>query len=449
MRAAARLEEEKLRSSAPWTRASKFRCAGLRPSPRSSSLGGSKTSFRQVIVTRPHRARMPQLGAAARRVSPACPSGDGDRQPDPGPSSFSLAAGPPSCRKGGTRGSADKAVLGQPRRLSTRRPLHWAEPLMALFAIVPRLAKRLTPGNRDPRPHPRAIHAYRHTRQKRGRGGRRREAESAAPRRTPPAASRDFAIRRRSSRRPSSRAHRRQAARLHGPCARRRELSPPAFRQDPQEVRSASTASIITTENPRQRELPRDAEGLRIAVHGTAVAAENAVRRGRLPISLFVHRRTCRPQTTVPHDETRRHPAISALRASWNLTSPSRSDVKAGRAYRGQNNRPTVGVISPTSWRFTRNNLAQLSPSKDMAGAPRCGWTRVQAPQWRDQDAEPTYVVQTSAPGRGVLDRLLASSRRAQSSIRNLHLVLEAIAEVGPTRQDTRRCSQPRSRRAK
>jgi flagellar biosynthesis protein FlhA len=147
-----------------------------------------------------------------------------------------------------------------------------------------------------------------------------------------------------------------------------------------------------------------------IAVHGTRVAAETL----RVGDYLIVTGETPPPQ--VPHDETR-DPAFG-MKAVW-INEAFVADVKREGFVPIDN----LSVVLTHLVEITRNNLAQLLSFKDM----RVLLDRLD-PEYKRliEEIVPAHISHSGL--QAVLKLLLAE----RVSIRNLHLVLEAIAEVAP-----------------
>jgi len=309
---------------------------------------------------------------------------------------ISLAAGL-LVSKGGTRGSADKAVLGQLGAYP--RALFMAAGLMALFAVFPGLpaipfvllALAL------------AFVAYAIPRQRRAEA----EAQEEAERRVAEEAARasqdsvkaeldrpelELTVGKQLAstvlRSPTELTHR--VAKIRRKFAREYGFVIPEIR--------VSESYTVTP------------KGYEIAVHGTAVTAETL----RVGDYLVVTGEAPPPQ--VPSDETR-DPAFG-LKAVW-VNAAFASDVKR----EGFEPIDNLSVVLTHLVEIVRNHLAQLLSFKDM----RALLDRLD-PEYKRliEEIVPAHISHSGL--QAVLKLLLAE----RVSIRNLHLVLEAIAEVAP-----------------
>lgn len=152
------------------------------------------------------------------------------------------------------------------------------------------------------------------------------------------------------------------------------------------------------------------AKGYEIAVHGTTVGSHSL----RVGDYLIVTAETSVPQ--VPHDETR-DPAFG-MKAVW-INEAFVGDVKREGFVPIDN----LSVVLTHLVEITRNNLSQLLSYKDM----RALLDRLD-PEYKRLIDE-IVPAQISNSGLQAVLKLLLAER---ISIRNLHLILEAIAEVAP-----------------
>lgn len=308
---------------------------------------------------------------------------------------ISLAAGL-LVSKGGTRGSADKAVLGQLGAYP--RALFMAAGLMALFAIVPGLpfvpfvilALILS------------FVAYTIPRQRRAEAefeeAQRRAAEDAA--------------------RASQDSVRAELARPELELTVGKQLASTVLRS-PTELthrvskirrKFAREYGFVIPEIRVSESYTVTPKGYEIAIHGTTVAAETL----RVGDYLIVTGDVPPPQ--VPHDVTR-DPAFG-LKAVW-INAAFASDVRR----QGFEPIDNLSVVLTHLVEITRNNLAQLLSFKDM----RALIDRLD-PEYKRliDEIVPAHISHSGL--QAVLKLLLAE----RISIRNLHLILEAIAEVAP-----------------
>ncbi|MCF3932491.1 flagellar biosynthesis protein FlhA [Acuticoccus sp. M5D2P5] len=309
---------------------------------------------------------------------------------------ISLAAGL-LVSKGGTRGSADKAVLGQLGAYP--RALLMAATLMALFAIVPGLpsipfiilAAVL------------AFVAYTIPRQRRAEALARETAAKAAA---------DEAVR---SAQDSVKAE------LDVPeielvvgkqLARTVLRSPTELAHRVAKIRRkfAREYGFVIPEIKVSESLTVPAKGYEILIHGTVVASQ-ALRVGDY---LIVTGEAPSPQ--VPCDATR-DPAFG-MKAVW-INEAFTADVKREGFVPIDN----LSVVLTHVVEITRNNLAQLLSYKDM----RALLDRLD-PEYKRLIDEMVPSQISNSGLQAVLKLLLAE----RISIRNLHLILEAIAEASP-----------------
>lgn len=309
---------------------------------------------------------------------------------------ISLAAGL-LVSKGGTRGSAEKAVLGQLGAYP--RALVMAAGLMAVFAVVPGLptipfiflASIL------------AFVAYTIPRQRKAEEAAKKAAEKLA--REEEARSTQDSVKAELDipeleltvgkqlaatvlRSPTELAHR--VAKIRRKFAREYGFVIP-------EIKVTESLSVPT-------------KGYELAVHGTVVASE-ALRVGDYLVVLGEG-----PTPQVPGDETR-DPAFG-MKSVW-ITEPLVAEVKREGFVPIDN----LSVVLTHLVEITRNHLAQLLSYKDM----RALLNRLD-PEYKKL-IEEIVPSQISNSGLQAVLKLLLAER---VSIRNLHLILEAIAEVSP-----------------
>ncbi|WP_232372793.1 flagellar biosynthesis protein FlhA [Acuticoccus mangrovi] len=309
---------------------------------------------------------------------------------------ISLAAGL-LVSKGGTRGSADKAVLGQLGAYP--RALIMAATLMAIFSAVPGLPTipfMLLAGIL-------AFVAYTIPRQ---RKAAEMEKEKAAKRAADEAAraSQDSV-----------------KAELDIPeleltvgkqLARTVLRSPTELAHRVAKIRRkfAREYGFVIPEIKVNESLTVPAKGYEISVHGTTIAHHTL----RVGDYLIVTGEGPAPQ--VPADATR-DPAFG-MKAVW-INEAFTSDVKREGFVPIDN----LSVVLTHLVEITRNNLAQLLSYKDM----RALLDRLD-PEYRRLIDE-IVPAQISNSGLQAVLKLLLAER---VSIRNLNLILEAIAEVSP-----------------
>ncbi|ENT02908.1 flagellar biosynthesis protein flhA [Brucella sp. 63/311] len=157
----------------------------------------------------------------------------------------------------------------------------------------------------------------------------------------------------------------------------------------------------------------------RIKIHGTAVASHE-LRVGEILVVLGE-----RPVPSVPGEEVR-EPAFG-MRA-YSVPETFTADLRR-EGYMTVDN---LSVLLTHLSEIVRNNLAQLLSYKDM----RILLDRL-GPEYRKllEDICPAHI---SYSGLQAVLKLLLAER---ISIRNLHLILEAIAEIAPLGNDCRACA--------
>jgi flagellar biosynthesis protein FlhA len=309
---------------------------------------------------------------------------------------ISLAAGL-LVSKGGTRGSADKAVLGQLGAYP--RALIMAAGLMALFAIVPglptipflALAALLS------------FVAYTIPRQ--------RQAAAAAQEAAAKKAADDAAKQAQDS----------VKAELVIPeievivgkqLARTVLRSPTELTHRVAKIRRkfAREYGFVIPEIKVTESLTLPPKAYEIAVHGTTVGRES------LRVGDYLVVTGEGPSPNVPSDETR-DPAFG-MKAVW-INEAFTADVKREGFVPIDN----LSVVLTHLVEITRNNLAQLLSYKDM----RALLDRLD-PEYKRLIDEIVPSQITYSGLQAVLKLLLAE----RVSVRNLHLILEAVAEVSP-----------------
>lgn len=309
---------------------------------------------------------------------------------------ISLAAGL-LVSKNGTRGSAEKAVLGQLGAYP--RALAMAAALMALFAVVPGLPTLpfVLLGFIF------AFVAYLIPRQ--------REAAERAVKAAEAAAAEDEA----------RAAHDSVKAELDTPelelvvgkqLARTVLRSPTELAHRLAKIRRkfAREYGFVIPEIKVSESLSIPSKNYEIKVHGTTMASEEL----RVGDYLIVIGEA--PLPNVPAEETL-DPAFG-MRALW-INDAFASDVKREGLVPIDN----LSVVLTHVVELTRNNLAQLLSYKDM----RSLLARLDAEYKRLLDE--MVPSQISHSGLQAVLKLMLAER---ISIRNLHLILEAVAEVAP-----------------
>lgn len=309
---------------------------------------------------------------------------------------ISLAAGL-LVSKGGTRGSAEKAVLGQLGAYP--RALLMAAGLMALFAVVPGLptipffALAAILG----------FVAYTIPRQRKAEAAKK-EAET---RKVADEAARQA--------QDSVRAEL-QIAEIEvivgKQLARTVLRSPTELTHRVAKIRRkfAREYGFVIPEIKVSESLTLPPKAYEIAVHGTIVARQS------LRVGDYLVVTGEGPTPNVPSDETR-DPAFG-MKAAW-INEAFTADVKREGFVPIDN----LSVVLTHLVEITRNNLAQLLSYKDM----RALLDRLDAEYKRLVDEIiPSQITHSGL--QAVLKLLLAE----RVSIRNLHLILEAVAEVSP-----------------
>lgn len=309
---------------------------------------------------------------------------------------ISLAAGL-LVSKGGTRGSADKAVFGQLGAYP--RALFMAAGLMALFAVVPGLptlpfvflAALLTfVGWAVPRQRKAAEEAKRAAEEQAAEDEARAAQDSVKAELVTPEIELTVG---------------KQLARtvLRSPT----ELS---HRMAKIRRKFAREYGFVIPEIRVKESLNLGPKSYSIAIHGTAVAMQE-LRVGDYLIVIGEG-----PTPNVPADETR-DPAFG-MKAMW-VNEAFVQDVKREGLVPIDN----LSVVLTHLVELTRNNLAQLLSYKDM----RALIERLDPEYKRLMDE--IVPSQISNSGLQAVLKLLLAER---VSIRNLHLILEAIAEIAP-----------------
>ncbi|WP_420392710.1 flagellar biosynthesis protein FlhA [Acuticoccus sp.] len=309
---------------------------------------------------------------------------------------ISLAAGL-LVSKGGTRGSTDKAVLGQLGAYP--KALLMAAGLMTLFAIMPGLPTipfmLLAAAF--------AFVAYTIPRQRRAdEASRIAEEQRAAEEAT-------------RSQKDSVRAELDipEIELIVGKQLARTVLRSPtelAHRVAKIRRKFAREFGFVIPEIKVTESLTVPSKGYEIAVHGTTVGTHE------LRVGDFLVVTAEAPAPQVPHDETR-DPAFG-MKAVW-ISEAFAADVKREGFVPIDN----LSVVLTHLVEITRNNLAQLLSYKDM----RALLDRLDGEYKKLIDE--IVPAQISNSGLQAVLKLLLAER---VSIRNLHLILEAVAEVAP-----------------
>ena len=174
--------------------------------------------------------------------------------------------------------------------------------------------------------------------------------------------------------------------------------------------RFAARYGFVVPEIKLSDDLAIDAKSYEVKVHGTTVASQQL----RLGEVMIVLGDTAVPD--VPHDLTK-EPAFG-MRAAW-VSEAFTSEVKR----QGFEPIDTLSIVLTHLSETIRNNLAQLLSYKDM----RALLDRLE-PEYKRliEEIIPTHM---SYSGLQAVMKLLLAER---VSIRNLSLILEAIAEIAP-----------------
>ena len=174
--------------------------------------------------------------------------------------------------------------------------------------------------------------------------------------------------------------------------------------------RFAARYGFVVPEIKLSDDLAIDAKSYQVKVHGTTVATQQL----RLGEVMIVLGDTAVPD--VPHDLTK-EPAFG-MRAAW-VSESFTSEVKR----QGFEPIDTLSIVLTHLSETIRNNLAQLLSYKDM----RALLDRLE-PEYKRliEEIIPTHM---SYSGLQAVMKLLLAER---VSIRNLNLILEAIAEIAP-----------------
>ncbi|MCQ0988167.1 flagellar biosynthesis protein FlhA [Jiella marina] len=189
--------------------------------------------------------------------------------------------------------------------------------------------------------------------------------------------------------------------------AKREEL---ARRVQKMRKRFASRYGFVVPEIKLSDDLTIDPKSYQLRVHGTTIASQ-PLRLGEMMIVLGDA-----PGPDVPHDVTK-EPAFG-MRAAWVSDSFS-TELKR----QGFEPIDTLSIVLTHLSEVIRNNLAQLLSYKDM----RTLLDRLE-PEYKRliEEIVPTHM---SYSGLQAVLKLLLAER---VSIRNLNLILEAIAEIAP-----------------
>ncbi|MEX6504992.1 flagellar biosynthesis protein FlhA [Jiella sp. M17.18] len=183
-----------------------------------------------------------------------------------------------------------------------------------------------------------------------------------------------------------------------------------ALRVQKMRRRFASRYGFVVPEIKLSDDLSIDTKSYEIKIHGTALATQQ-LRLGELMIVLGDA-----PAPDVPHDVTK-EPAFG-MRAAW-VSETFSSELKR----QGFEPIDTLSIVLTHLSEVIRNNLAQLLSYKDM----RALLDRLE-PEYKRLIDEiiPTHM---SYSGLQAVLKLLLAER---VSVRNLSLILEAIAEIAP-----------------
>ncbi|SJZ82186.1 flagellar biosynthesis protein FlhA [Consotaella salsifontis] len=174
--------------------------------------------------------------------------------------------------------------------------------------------------------------------------------------------------------------------------------------------RYASRFGFVVPEIKLSDDFSIDPKGYEIKIHGTAVASQT------LRLGAFLVVLGDAPPPDVPHDITK-EPAFG-LRAAW-VSESFASEVRRS----GFEPVDTLSVLLTHLSEVIRNNLAQLLSYKDMRGLI----DRLE-PEYKRLIEEVIPAHMSYSGLQAVLKLLLAE----RVSIRNLNLILEAIAEIAP-----------------
>ncbi|MAU96867.1 MAG: flagellar biosynthesis protein FlhA [Fulvimarina sp.] len=189
--------------------------------------------------------------------------------------------------------------------------------------------------------------------------------------------------------------------------AKREEL---ARRVQKMRKRFASRYGFVVPEIKLSDDLTIEPKSYQIKIHGTTIAAQ-PLRLGEMMIVLGDA-----PGPDVPHDITK-EPAFG-MRAAW-VSESFTTELKR----QGFEPIDTLSIVLTHLSEVIRNNLAQLLSYKDM----RVLLERLESEYKRLIDEIiPTHM---SYSGLQAVMKLLLAER---VSIRNLNLILEAIAEIAP-----------------
>ncbi|SMC87688.1 flagellar biosynthesis protein FlhA [Fulvimarina manganoxydans] len=174
--------------------------------------------------------------------------------------------------------------------------------------------------------------------------------------------------------------------------------------------RFASRYGFVVPEIKLSDDLAVGSKSYEIKIHGTTVATQE-LRLGEMLVVLGEM-----PAPEVPHDITR-EPAFG-MRAAW-ISESFATEVRR----QGHEPIDTLTIILTHMSEMLRNNLAQLLSYKDM----RALLDRLE-PEYKRliEEIIPTHM---SYSGLQAVLKLLLAER---VSVRNLNLILEAIAEIAP-----------------
>ena len=183
-----------------------------------------------------------------------------------------------------------------------------------------------------------------------------------------------------------------------------------AFRMGKMRKKFATQYGFVVPEVKLTDDFAIPSKSYQIKVHGTVVA-EHSMRVGEVMVLLGA-----RPVPDIPGEEVR-EPAFG-MRA-WSVPEMFSEDLKREKYTFADN----MSVLLTHLSEVIRNNLPQLLSYKDMKAL-----LERQDPEYRKL-AEEICTSHISYPGLQAVLKLLLAER---VSIRNLHLIIEAIAEIAP-----------------
>jgi flagellar biosynthesis protein FlhA len=183
-----------------------------------------------------------------------------------------------------------------------------------------------------------------------------------------------------------------------------------AFRMSKMRKKFATQYGFVVPEVKLTDDFAIPSKSYQIKVHGTVVA-EHAMRVGEVMVLLG-----SRPQPDIPGEEVR-EPAFG-MRA-WSVPEMFSEDLKREQYTFADN----MSVLLTHLSEVIRNNLPQLLSYKDMKAL-----LERQDPEYKKL-ADEICTSHITYPGLQAVLKLLLAER---VSIRNLHLIIEAIAEIAP-----------------